>query len=154
MPSVYRTTHGRAVIADWCVKQLDAWTVPHTRSLLPTSAGHTHLTAAGVPGGPVSVLVVPGTNFNAATSLPLATALANHWPVHVADLPGQPGLSAPDRPRRDHTDWYAAWLSEVCTHLSGPLVMVGHSLGGAIALACDSPHIAGRVLIAPAGLAA
>jgi pimeloyl-ACP methyl ester carboxylesterase len=33
------------------------------------------------------------------------------------------------------------------------VVLVGHSLGGGIALACHSAKVAGRVLIAPAGLA-
>ncbi|WP_176710075.1 alpha/beta fold hydrolase [Streptomyces sp. Wb2n-11] len=34
----------------------------------------------------------------------------------------------------------------------GPTVVVGHSLGGAIALACDVPQLTGRVLVSPAGL--
>ncbi|ONI51795.1 MULTISPECIES: alpha/beta fold hydrolase [unclassified Streptomyces] len=34
----------------------------------------------------------------------------------------------------------------------GPAVVVGHSLGGAVALACGSPRIVGRVLLSSAGL--
>ncbi|MGA4799940.1 alpha/beta fold hydrolase [Streptomyces lavendulocolor] len=33
----------------------------------------------------------------------------------------------------------------------GPAVVVGHSLGGAIALACSSSRITGRILVSPAG---
>ncbi|MGD9482828.1 alpha/beta hydrolase [Streptomyces sp. TRM70308] len=98
--------------------------------------------------------MVPGTNSNAATSLPLAAALARRWRTHVVDVPGQPGLSAPTRPPGRSPGGYGTWLGEVLDQLArGPVVVVGHSLGGGIALACASPHLAGRVLLAPAGLA-
>lgn len=49
--------------------------------------------------------------------------------------------------------WYGQWLSEALEQVApGRAVVVGHSLGGAIALTCASPLIAGRVLVSPAGL--
>lgn len=36
--------------------------------------------------------------------------------------------------------------------MPGPVVVVGHSLGGAVSLACDAPQIVGRVLLSSAGL--
>jgi len=49
--------------------------------------------------------------------------------------------------------WYARWLSEAMDQaVPGPAVVVGHSLGGAIALACPSERITARVLVSPAGL--
>jgi pimeloyl-ACP methyl ester carboxylesterase len=72
----------------------------------------------------------------------------------LLDLPGQPGLSAGDRPGRDRSAWYGRWLAEVLAQtVTRPVIVVGHSLGGAIALACDSPFIGGRLLVSTAGLA-
>ncbi|MFI6106305.1 alpha/beta fold hydrolase [Streptomyces sp. NPDC051310] len=49
--------------------------------------------------------------------------------------------------------WYRNWLSEALeSAVPGPAVVVGHSLGGAIALACSSSRITGRILVSPAGL--
>ncbi|MDT0268616.1 alpha/beta hydrolase [Streptomyces sp. DSM 44915] len=124
--------------------------------MFPTRLGRTHLVSAGdearADGAP-RVLFVPGTNFNAATSLSLLAALAERWPTHVADVPGQPGLSGPERPRSQRLLAYGQWLGEVLDQLGPqPVVVLGHSLGGGIALACDSPRIAGRVLVSPAGV--
>lgn len=103
--------------------------------------------------GSPAVVVLAGTNFNAATCLPWATALARRWSVWVLDVPGQPGLSAAERPGRGGLAWYGRWLGEFLDRAgTGPVVILGHSLGGGIALACDSPWVAGRVLIAPAGV--
>jgi pimeloyl-ACP methyl ester carboxylesterase len=49
--------------------------------------------------------------------------------------------------------WYARWLDEALEQaVPGTAVLLGHSLGGAIALTCSSERVTGRVLIAPAGL--
>ncbi|MFI0817184.1 alpha/beta fold hydrolase [Streptomyces sp. NPDC021098] len=125
--------------------------------VLATRVGRTHVATTGEDAGPQQstprVVVVPGTNFNAATSLPLVTALAARWPICVVDVPGQPGLSTGDRPGRHRLPRYGQWLQEVLDEISpGPTVLVGHSLGGAIAMACDVPQLIGRVVVSPAGL--
>jgi pimeloyl-ACP methyl ester carboxylesterase len=96
--------------------------------------------------------MVPGTGFNAAVALPWLRALSAHWATTVIDLPGQPGLSDPRRPRRDRLDWYGRVLDEVlaATAVDG-VVVVGNSLGAAVALAATSPQIAARALVSPAG---
>ncbi|MFG2075446.1 alpha/beta fold hydrolase [Nonomuraea maritima] len=148
---VYRTAAGQQAVAEWCAARLDQWPVAHERQLIPTSAGETHLTTAGT--GSDLVVLLPGTNANAATYLPAATALARRGPVVIADLPGQPGLSAASRPRRDRLQWYGRWLADVLEQIGDrQAVVLGHSLGGAIALACDSPRIAARVLVSTGGL--
>lgn len=101
--------------------------------------------------------ILPGTNFNAATSLPLASELATSARVVLADLPGQPGLSTAQRPRRQRVLAYGAWAGEVVdwvkTSIStAPLVLVGHSLGAAVALATPTAAVAALVVINPAGL--
>jgi pimeloyl-ACP methyl ester carboxylesterase len=103
--------------------------------------------------GPEPVVLVPGTNTNSAVCRHLAGMLAAHRPTVVLDVPGQPGLSADVRPRRGRSEWYGRWLTEALEQaVPGPALVVGHSLGGAVVLASDSPRIAGRLLLSGAGL--
>jgi pimeloyl-ACP methyl ester carboxylesterase len=70
----------------------------------------------------------------------------------VVDLPGQPGLSDPRRPRRARLAWCGRVLDEVLAALEvDGVVLVGNSLGAAVALAAGSPRIAARALVSPAG---
>ena len=150
--SVYRSDGGRRAVRSWCTRRLDDWAVPHHRSSLTTSAGTTHVVRTG--SAPPAVVVVPGTNYNASVLETLAGALAPRWPTLLLDLPGQPGLSSGDRPHRNRTSWYGRWLAEVLElTVTEPVVLVGHSLGGAIVLACNSSRIGGRLLVSTAGLA-
>ncbi|MFI9297082.1 alpha/beta fold hydrolase [Streptomyces gardneri] len=112
----------------------------------------THTVVAG-SGGP-TVVVVPGTNFTAAACLPLATALAARYRTVLVDVPGQPGLSSGERGLAEgRLDWYGAWLSDVITACaSGPVIVLGHSFGAAIALSSASPRIDGQILVSPGGL--
>jgi pimeloyl-ACP methyl ester carboxylesterase len=148
---LYRTAAGHEFVRAWCVDQLDRWTTPHDRTTVATSAGETHLVDAGA--GEVTVLYVPGTTLNAATSLSLVAALSAGHRVVVADVPGQPGLSGATRPRGNRLLAYGLWVDEIVAHLrTDRLVLVGHSLGAAIALAAGTPGVAGLVLLDPAGL--
>ncbi len=105
MQRIYRARAGQQVIAQWCQDQLDAWQLPHTRQMMAVRGVPTHVITAGEADR--TVVFVPGTNFNAATCLPLAAELAAHSRVVVADLPGQPGLSSAERlSRAGGLDWY------------------------------------------------
>ncbi|WP_280220103.1 alpha/beta fold hydrolase [Nocardia neocaledoniensis] len=154
MASVYKSAKAQRLIQDWCRNRVDDWDVEHRRWDAMTAAGVTSVVAAGLDQAMApTVVLVPGTNMNAAVSLSFAEKLARRWPTLILDVPGQPGLSAARRPRRNRMAWYGQWLTEALENTTtGPAVVVGHSLGGAIALACPSPRIAGRVLISPAGL--
>jgi pimeloyl-ACP methyl ester carboxylesterase len=151
MRSVYKSQADREIAARWCRSRLDAWATPHRRETLVLSDAAVHLTHLGT--GPAEVVFVPGTNCNVATSLTAAAALANRRPTVVVDLPGQPGLSSGERPRGAHRGWYGRKLAEALEAGGiGRVVAVGHSLGGSVLLTCDSDRIAGRVLLAPAGV--
>lgn len=91
---------------------------------------------------------------NAAVSNRAMEALAKVGRLVVLDVPGQPGLSSDRRPpSRSRMDGYAEWLAEALPQVTRePDLVVGHSLGSAIALACPSDLIAGRVLVSPGGL--
>ncbi|ORT57816.1 alpha/beta hydrolase [Streptomyces sp. CB03238] len=154
--SIYKSGKARERVRRWCAEQLDGWEVDHVRSEVTTSAGVTSVVTVGraPTGGAPSVVLVPGTNMNAATSLAAVAALSAGRHTIVLDVPGQPGLSGEFRPRHGRVTWYGSWLSEALERaVPGPAVVVGHSLGAAIALACASSRITGRVLVSPAGIA-
>ncbi|WP_063131324.1 alpha/beta fold hydrolase [Nocardia fusca] len=154
MGSAYINTPSGEVIGLWCTEQLQEWRTAHRRWTITTTAGPTRVVALGHEhkSGP-TVVVVPGTNMNTAAARPFLAELATRYRVIAVDVPGQPGLSAPQRPRRNRLAWYGRWLDEVLEQTApDAAVLLGHSLGGAIALACPSERITGRVLVAPAGL--
>ena len=97
--------------------------------------------------------MVPGTGSNAAVALPWLRALSARWATTVVDLPGQPGLSDPRRPRRARLAWYGRALDEILAAMDADdgVVLVGNSLGAAVALAANSPRITARALVSPAG---
>ena len=154
MVSAYLDAPSGEVIQLWCTQQFQDQGTAHRWWSIATSAGPTRVVTLGDAHerGP-TVVVIPGTNMNTAASLPFLSELATRYRVVAVDVPGQPGLSAPQRPRRDRMAWYGRWLDEVLEQtVPDTGVLLGHSLGGAIALACSSQRVAGRVLIAPAGL--
>ncbi|MFJ5833295.1 alpha/beta fold hydrolase [Streptomyces sp. NPDC093089] len=157
MPSsIYRSQAAQDRIRSWCAQRLSAWPVAHERRRIDTAAGPTGVVVVeAFPGvRAATVVLIPGTNMNAAVSTSLMEALAEVGRLVVLDVPGQPGLSSGRRPRsRSRMDWYAGWPAEALPQVTRePAVVVGHSLGAAIALACPSDLIAGRVLVSPGGL--
>ncbi|HEX4977357.1 MAG TPA: alpha/beta hydrolase [Nocardioides sp.] len=154
MADLYRSAAGERTVREWCTARLARWDVPHETTTLETSLGPTHLTSAGA--GVDACVYLPGTSFNAATSTTVLDALGQSSRVVCADLPGQPGLSAPDRPR-DEVPAYGRWVAEVLAHVrattaSRRLLLVGHSRGAAVALGADPGSVDGLLLLSPAGL--
>jgi pimeloyl-ACP methyl ester carboxylesterase len=150
MPTTYKTPRSQRAVRQWCSEALARADFPLTTVTVDTSAGQVQLTSAGT--GPTRVVLVPGTGFNAAVSLPWLRALSARWATAVVDLPGQPGLSDPRRPRRAWLAWCGRMVDEVLAALEvDGVVLVGNSLGAAVALAADSPRIAARALVSPAG---
>jgi pimeloyl-ACP methyl ester carboxylesterase len=150
MPNLYKNPRGHNAVRQWCTDALARADFPLTSATVDTSAGRVALTSAGT--GPPRVVLVPGTGFNAAVALPWLRALSARWPTTVVDLPGQPGLSDPHRPRRDRLAWYGRALDEILATMDADgVVVVGNSLGAAVVLAADSPRIAARALVSPAG---
>ncbi|MFE2013500.1 alpha/beta fold hydrolase [Streptomyces sp. NPDC059491] len=159
MTSIHRTGAGRERIRDWCLARLDAWPVPHEQDVFHAGGAGTHVVTAGSPGPEgTTVVLVPGTNLNAAASLPLADALlaAGHR-VALLDVPGQPGLSSDERDlAKGRLSWYGRWLDEAVAEVGGgrPVTVLGHSFGAAIALSASSTCIERLVLVSPGGLCA
>ncbi len=126
--ALYRSAAGEQAIRAWCRERLDRWARPHERREQATALGSTHLLTSG--SGEPTVLLVPGTNLNAATSLDLVAALAEQRRVMTLDLPGQPGLSAADLPGKDRIPAYGRWLDEVLEPARRRPVRPGRPLAG------------------------
>ena len=151
MPAVYKNARGQREVRQWCTDALARTDFSITGTTVTTSAGRVELTSAGA--GRTRVVLVPGTGFSAAMALPWLRALSARRPTTVVDLPGQPGLSDPRRPRRSRSAWYGAVVDEVLTAMDAEdVVLVGNSLGAAVVLAAGSPRVAARALVSPAGI--
>jgi len=151
MKAVYRNAVSQYTVRQWCLNRLAQWSTPHSRQVVKVDGVDVHLTHIGDQAA--KVVFLPGTNFNAATSLELGSALGERWPTMIIDLPGQPGLSSGHRPHNPHDGWYGRILAKVLEATAArEVVVVGHSLGAAVALGCDSPRVGARVLCSPAGI--
>ncbi|NUR05454.1 MAG: alpha/beta hydrolase [Nocardioidaceae bacterium] len=154
MRSLYRSGEQRERVLAWCRGRLASWSTPHRVETIDTNLGPTSLVTAGEGD---TVVYLPGTNFNAATGLGFLDELAARARVVVADLPGQPGLSADTRPS-DELVGYAAWVTAVLRHVRRELgvrrvVLAGHSRGAAVALTAPPDLVDALVLLSPGGLA-
>ena len=131
---IYRTPSGADKIRTWCEERLATWPGLERLPVVDTALGTTRAFLA--PGGErTPVVMLPGTNFNTATNVDILRVLAADRPVISVDPPGQPGLSGPMRPRGDRTAAYGAWFGELLPQLvDGPVIVLGHALGAAMAL--------------------
>ncbi len=106
----------------------------------------------GPADGPL-VLLVHGLGGAATNWLPVITGLSELGPVVAVDLPGF-GETAPPRPTTARPRANARFLATLVRALDlGPAVVVGNSMGGAVAtlLAADHPELVDHlVLLGPA----
>lgn len=155
---IYHETADSVPVRRACRDRLEHWHVPHALHRFDTSLGVTTVLSAGTSTGLPPVVLLPGADLNAATSLATVCALREQHRVLVPDIPGEPGLSSSRRPHRYRQllPAYGHWLDELLPQLcSEPVILVGHSLGAGIALASTpSDHVAKLVLVSPAGLVA
>jgi hypothetical protein len=68
MPTVYKNTRGQHAVRQWCADAIARAAFPLTTATSDTSAGQVSLTSGGT--GRTRVVLVPGTGFNAAVTLP------------------------------------------------------------------------------------
>lgn len=86
-------------------------------------------------GSGPAIILLHGLGMSAHTWDAVATQLSDRFTVVAVDLPGHGDSPCPDDPEAFTRDAALADLDEVLATLDGPAVLVGHSLGGYLALA-------------------
>lgn len=105
--------------------------------------------------GATTLLLVHGYGCNQNMWRQMAPALADRYRVVLVDLLGfgLSDLSAYDQPRYDSLDAHAEDIADIGRTLGpGPIVVVGHSVGGIIGLLADAKAqdaFAAHIMIAP-----
>lgn len=138
MPSIsaagiYKTADGGARIAARYREILARWPVANRQIMVPTRQGDTFVVACGPKDAPALVLL-HGSASNSFMWMGDVAAWAGHFRVYAVDLIGEPGLSAPSRPKLA-SGAYVDWLDDVLAGLEiQGASWVGMSLGGFLAL--------------------
>lgn len=125
---------------------------PHRTEMLQAADSRVRTLRAGA--GDTTLVLIHGYGEHLLTWRGVVDPLASSYRVVAFDLPGFGGSEKPDRPytldamAREVTGFLERWTR-------GPVILVGHSMGGALAAraALDRPDLVdGLILIAPAGL--
>lgn len=154
MAELYKSEEGRKEVLERYLEFLDNWPVKSERRRVPTRQGETFVLVCGPEGAP-PLLLLHGALGNAAMWKFDVPLWAQHFRIYAVDVIGEPGLSAPARPRLD-IGVYAGWLEDVAKGLGlARFRLAGESLGGwlALAYATRRPETVERLaLIVPGGL--
>lgn len=151
---VYRSLPARRAVERSYREHLRGWTVQSRQRTVATREGDTFVVACGSPGAPPAVLL-HGAGSNSAIWRAEAPLWSQSRRLYLVDVIGEPGFSAPARPRLD-SDAYARWLDDVLDELGvEAAAVVGVSFGGWVATdyTIRRPHRVERLALrAPGGI--
>ncbi|GAB3616431.1 alpha/beta hydrolase [Okibacterium endophyticum] len=104
--------------------------------------------SSGTPSTAEPLVLLPGTQSGAPMWVDNIASLAATRPVYVIDLLGQPGRSVQEVPITSSRE-EAAWLAEALDAIPGHKHVLGHSIGGWIAmnLAVHEPDAAASITV-------
>ena len=110
------------------------------------------LNTVRIGSGP-PILCLHGMGKTAHTWDAVASELAERFTVVAVDLPGHGASPCPDDPTAFTRDTALADIDEILDTLDGPAVLVGHSLGGYLALAhaATRPGVARGIVVLNTG---
>ncbi|HTT99668.1 MAG TPA: alpha/beta hydrolase [Rhizomicrobium sp.] len=154
MTAIYKSERGARAVRERYLQFLDRWPVPSERMVVPTREGETFVLACGPKNAP-TLLLFHGSGANATMWLGDIGEWSKHFRCYAVDMIGEPGLSAPSRPKLGG-DAYALWLDDVLMGLKVKRAsIIGVSLGGWLALdyATRRPdRVEKLVLVCPGGV--
>lgn len=154
MGSLYKSAAGETLVLARYREYLQQWPVANQQQLLATSEGDTFVLSCGKPEAP-PLMLLHGAMGNSMAWQFDALAWARHFRVHIVDVIGDAGLSAPTRPPFTN-DRHVRWLGEVASALQlTRFSLVGESMGGWLALAfavAQPERIEKLALLCPAGI--
>ncbi|WP_327140831.1 alpha/beta fold hydrolase [Nocardia sp. NBC_01327] len=130
---IYKSEAGAEAISRRYREVLGDWPIPAEQLRIPTREGETFVLASGPQDAPPLVLL-HGSGANSSTWRGDIAAWSKDFRTYAVDLVGEPGGSAPSRPKLD-SDAVALWLDDVLAGLGiSSTAVVGMSLGGWTAL--------------------
>jgi pimeloyl-ACP methyl ester carboxylesterase len=122
----------------------------HQAQMLP--AGDVQVRAVTAGTGDTTVVLLHGFGESLMTWQAVLDPLSRRFRVMALDVPGFGGSEKPDRPYT--TAVQTSRIAALLDQSTGPIILVGHSMGGELAalVALERPErIVALVLIAPAG---
>lgn len=130
---IYRSPSGRRAVEDSYRDHLQLWSVPLAHRSVGTREGDTFVLDCGPADAP-PVVLLHGAGSNSAIWRTDVPRWSRTHRLHMVDVIGEPGLSAPSRPALD-SDAHARWLDDVLDALGVEKpALVGVSLGGWLAV--------------------
>ncbi|MFB7724105.1 alpha/beta fold hydrolase [Nocardia sp. NPDC056100] len=154
VPPIYKSAAGQAAIRERYREVLRDWPVPAEQRTIPTREGDTFVLVSGPEAAP-PVVLLHGSGANSGTWRGDIPSWAQHFRVYAVDLVGEPGGSAPSRPKLG-TAAIALWLDDVLAGLGlSETAVVGMSLGGwhALDYAIRRPErVTALALLCPGGI--
>jgi pimeloyl-ACP methyl ester carboxylesterase len=152
--SIYKSPAGEKEIMKLYEAVLARWPVAHEDVHLPTRHGDTFIIASGDKSAPPLILL-HGAASNAVSWVGDVAQYSSQFRVYAADLPGEPGKSAPNRPAWDGPG-FAEWMEDILDGLKiQKASLLGISQGGWTALKFATRHperVEKLVLLAPGGV--
>lgn len=131
---VYKTNEGRDIIESIYKKLLAEFTAfPFEQLFISTKKGKTHVLKFGDSSKP-ALIMIHGSTSNSATWLGCISYFIDDFCIYCVDIPGEPGLSEPNRCTLNSEEPYV-WLDSLVSELKiGKAHFVTMSLGSWFAL--------------------
>src|SRR5512146_1104131 len=115
-PSIFKSVAGEKAVMAWYDSMLVRWPMPYETRTVPTRHGDTFIIISGKTSFPPLVLL-HGAGTNSMTWIGDVVEFGREHCVHMVDLLGEPGKSAPNRPPWTGTA-YVEWLEDVLRALN------------------------------------
>ena len=152
VPSLYKTSEGKAIAYESYDKALSLFSGEITEDKIPTDYGQTHVLLSGDPAGN-PIILIPGLFGDASMWYANMGELSRYYKVYAFDMPNYGGKSQPSGKEIQDLMDYKAWFSQVMEYYDlkeVSIIGVSYSSWLALALSREMPErISNLVLLDP-----